>query len=173
MKDECELWTGRPGRQMTAGHERCSEDDLLADRAHRLLRQLPGRRAPANLAPRVLAELARRAQLIWYRRPWTDWPEVMRWLSTFVLAGTVAGTLRLLEGGWTATKTSPALASVQDVPVYLNAAETCSRSLLNLTQLVPTTWWLVGAAALGIVALSTLGLGTAAWRLARSSNPLS
>lgn len=170
MNERSEPLPGRPGRPSGGGSVQPAAVDPLADRTHRLLRQLPGRRAPATLAPRVLAELARRAQLIWYRRPWTDWPEALRWLSTLVLAATVAGTLRLLESGWTEAKSSPALAGVQDVPVYWNAAETCSRSLLSLVQLVPANWWLMTAAALGMVTLGTLGLGTAAWRLARSSN---
>jgi len=169
MNDERDQGRGLAGRPGTAPALRQTETDLLAERAHRMLRQLPARRAPATLAPRVMAELARRAKLIWYRRPWTDWPELMRWLSTFLLAGIVAGTLRLIEGGWSATKASPSLAGVEDVPAFLSAAETCTRSLLTVAQSLPSTWWLVGGSAFGIIALGTLGLGTAAWRLVRSS----
>lgn len=144
--------------------------DALAARAHRVLRQIPGRRAPVTLAPRVLEEIARRAQLIWYRRPWTDWPESMRWLSSLVLAGVVAGSLQLIESGWTATKSTPAMSAVREVPSFVNAAETSARSLLSLSHALPVTWWIAGGFTLAIVGLGTLGLGTAAWRLAKSGN---
>jgi len=144
--------------------------ELLARRTHRLLRQIPGRHAPSTLAPRVLAELARRAQLAWYRRPWTDWPEVLRWFSTLLLAGVVAGVLRLVEGGWASSKASPTLTAVETVPVFLEAAETSGRALIGIIDAVPLTWWLVGGSGLLAITTGALGLGTAAWRIARSSN---
>ncbi|HWB99211.1 MAG TPA: hypothetical protein VG672_21025, partial [Bryobacteraceae bacterium] len=50
----------------------------------RLLRELPELNAPASLAPRVLAALARKTALPWYRQPWTAWPFYLR-LAVFVL----------------------------------------------------------------------------------------
>lgn len=143
--------------------------DSLAKPVHHLLRQLPGRRAPASLAPRILAEIARRSRLVWYRRPWTDWPELLRWLSSLLLAGTVAGVLRLLESGWDNSKSTPALAAVHDVPVYFEAAGNGGRALLSAVHALPSTWLLVGGFTLVAVLAGTLGLSTAAWRLAKSA----
>jgi len=143
--------------------------DPLEKSVNHLLRQLPERRAPASLTPRILAEIARRSHLVWYRRPWTDWPELLRWLSTLVLAGTVAGALRLLEGGWDNSKSTPVLAAVQDVPVYFEAAESSGRALVSVVHALPSTWLLVGGFTLIAALAGTLGLGTAVWRLAKSA----
>lgn len=172
MNDKLKQRTGPTGGWESSGRTasgNAGAADALADRAHRVLRQLPGRRAPSTLAPRVISELARRAQLVWYKQPWTDWPESLRWLSTLLLAGVVAGGLRLIEGGWTATKTLPVLTAVHDLPVFLNAAETSMRSILSLLQALPPTWWMAVGCTLGILVAGTLGLGTAALRLVRSS----
>lgn len=143
--------------------------DPLAKPAQNLLRQIADRPAPATLAPRILAELARRAQLVWYRRPWTEWPESLRWISTILLGGLVATILSLLESGWETSKSSPSLTAVHEVPVLLQALESiCRAVLLGLHQL-PQSWLLIGGCGLTIVFAGTFGLGTAAWRLARSS----
>lgn len=160
----------QPERTRLPGDSRDdSGRDPLATPVHHLLRQLPGRRAPASLAPRILAEITRRSRLVWYRRPWTDWPELLRWLSTLVLAATVAGVLRLLEGGWDNSKSTPALAAVQDVPVYFEAAESSGRALVSVVHALPSTWLLVGGFTLIAALAGTLGLSTAVWRLAKSA----
>ena len=156
--------------QKTTQRERAT--DPLVIRTDRWLRQLSGRRAPADFAPRILAELARRAQLAWYRRPWTDWPEILRWLSMLVLGAAVAGALRLLETGSqvAVAKAPPALIAAGDVPLYLQFAESTSRAVFSLLQSLPALWLMAGACVVGAVAAGTLGLGTAAWRLVRSSS---
>ncbi len=143
--------------------------DLLGGRAQNLLQQLPGRHAPATLAPRVLAELARRAQLVWYRRPWTEWPEPWRWVSTVLLGGLVATILTLLESGWETSKSSPSLTAVHEVPILLQAVESSGRAVLLGWHQLPQSWLLIGGCGITIVFAGTFGLGTAAWRLARSS----
>ena len=155
--------------QKTAQRERGI--DLPAIRTDRWLRQLPGRRAPTTLVPRVLAELARRAQLAWYRRPWTDWPEVMRWLSMLALGTAVSGAIRLCETGSqvAAAKAPPVFAAVGEVPLYLQVAESTGRAILGMVHSMPQMWLLTVVALLGAVVAGTIGLGTAAWRLARSS----
>jgi len=64
-------------------------------RIGRLLRQLPDRRAPAGLEARVLAEIARRAALPWWRTSFTHWPAAARvsfyGLSAAAAAAVVAG----------------------------------------------------------------------------------
>jgi hypothetical protein len=145
--------------------------DRLAIRTERWLRQLPGRRAPSTLAPRVLAELARRARLAWYRRPWTDWPEHYRWFSLIVLATAVAGGTRLLEtGSQVAVAKAPSrFSAVAEVPLYLEVAESGTRVLLGLAYSLPTLWWWTALGLIAGILAAALGLGAAAWRLVRSS----
>ncbi len=155
--------------QKTTQRERST--DRLTMRTDQWLRQLPGRRAPATFVPQVLAELARRAQLAWYRRPWTDWPEAFRWLSMAGLGTAVAGALRLVEAGTqiVAAKAPPALTAVSEVPLLLQVAESTSRGVFGLVYSLPPMWQLTGVAVIGALVAGTLGLGTAAWRLVRSS----
>ncbi len=55
--------------------------DPLAAWADQTLRQLPMRRAPASLMPRVLAALARQRALPWYQQPWFRWPRHFQMLA--------------------------------------------------------------------------------------------
>lgn len=64
------------------------EPDPLAAWTHATLRSLPPPAAPATLAGRVLAELARRETLPWWRREVACWPRSAR--LGFVLSA-VAG----------------------------------------------------------------------------------
>ncbi len=50
----------------------------LESEVDRLLKPLPNLPAPAGLAPRVLAALANRQALPWYRQPWMAWPLVLQ-----------------------------------------------------------------------------------------------
>ena len=53
--------------------ERSNEQEL-AERIDRELRQLPAIPAPATLAPRVLAALAARARQPWWKKSSAYWP---------------------------------------------------------------------------------------------------
>lgn len=48
--------------------------DPLATFVDRELKALPPLTAPPSLAPRILAAIAARASLPWYRRAWQTWP---------------------------------------------------------------------------------------------------
>jgi hypothetical protein len=54
------------------------ESDKLEAPIHRMLRNLPDRKAPAGLEARVLAELLRRASLPWWRKSFSHWPAAVR-----------------------------------------------------------------------------------------------
>ena len=54
---------------MNPNHE--TELEALVDRE---LKSLPPLAAPPSLAPRILAALAARAAVPWYRRAWQEWP---------------------------------------------------------------------------------------------------
>ena len=57
------------------------------------LRELPLRRAPATLEPRVIGELQRRAALPWWRRSFAHWPLAARCVFVVICAGLVLGAL--------------------------------------------------------------------------------
>ena len=59
---------------------------------HDQLQQLPLRRAPASLAPRILREIAKRARKPWWQKTWFDWPLICQVLSAiFFFSGLSAG----------------------------------------------------------------------------------
>jgi hypothetical protein len=63
--------------------------DRLEASIHRVLRGLPDRKAPAGLEARVLAEIATRASLPWWRRSFAHWPASVR-AGFFVVSGLAA-----------------------------------------------------------------------------------
>jgi hypothetical protein len=68
----------------------------------RELKGLPELRAPATLAPRVLAAIERRASVPWYRQSWPMWPVAVRAAVMLVLVALFGG---ICFGAW---KLSPA-----------------------------------------------------------------
>jgi len=65
---------------------------------HRTLRDLPPRRAPHSIEQRVLAEIARRAALPWWRKSFVHWPVPARAGFILLCAGLVK--LALMGGVW-------------------------------------------------------------------------
>ncbi len=56
----------------------------------RELRPLPAPRAPETLAPRVMAAIAARTALPWYRQTWFEWPRGWQVASAVLAAALVA-----------------------------------------------------------------------------------
>ena len=149
-----------------------SDPDPLAAWTDRALRQLPDRPAPTALAPRVLAEIRRRATAPWYRRPWLQWPGTPRWGSGLLLASSLVLLFGLLapraqelvqhqetfqqiarvDGTFSAL--GDALARV-GAALLASAGQVESSAVIALLAVVAAAW------------MSTLGLGTACWRIAR------
>src|SRR3954470_16437940 len=68
------------------------QPDPLETFVTRALRDQPARRAPQTLEARVMAELARRASLPWWRQSYQHWPAAIRG-SFFVLSALAAALL--------------------------------------------------------------------------------
>lgn len=149
-----------------------SERDAWDCWADQVLRQLPPRPTPPGLAPRVLAEVQRRRALPWYRRPWRTWPRGPRILSLPALLLALVAVSQVEPSGarLAAALSTPfesafqALATIRTVG---DALQVLAQSLvLALGQVSPATFTALVFAAV-VAWLGTLGLGTAAWRLAR------
>ena len=149
-----------------------SSQEPLAEWTDQVLRQLPARRAPASLAPRILQAIARQRALPWYRRPWMEWPRLYRVITA------VATLLVLGFGGWwilphadvvslsAATEAASQFETVREVSVTAGILKSLGQAVLLVVRSLHA-WVLAGL--LGLAALiwtTTLGLGTVCWRLA-------
>ena len=75
-------------------------DPKLEALVHRELRSLPLHRAPASLAPRVLAALQTGAELAWWQRAWWQWPVAARVssaLAALILLALAVGGFPLMD----------------------------------------------------------------------------
>jgi len=135
-----------------------SSRDPLEHDLHRVLRALPDQRAPLTLEARVLAALAERAALPWWRRSYAGWPLAVR-VGFFLLSGLLAAGL---------------IFGVAQIPVWLDAGAAMSRWQLIYNSLfevggtlfgsIPTTYLYGGLAVLAGCYLTLAGIGAAAYR---------
>ena len=151
-------------------------DNPLARWADQTLRQMPVRRAPVNLLPQVMAAISRQRALPWYQQPWFRWPRHLRLLALALSLGLFAGlawlvvphgdTMTLAAAKQAALQSEmvkPMVTTVSTTTGFLGTLGHAGRLLLGTLP----SW--TAAVLLGSLALlwcSTLGLGTAAWRLA-------
>jgi len=138
-------------------------DGALERQVHALLRSLPLRQAPGQLAARVLGQLERRAAAPWWRRQVMQWPVGAR--LSFALLGaalmllSLAASARLLR---LAGPTPPVLAWGHHALSLLGVVP---RLLTALLGLLPVAW-LQAILVLAVVAyLFLFGVGAAAYRL--------
>ncbi|MBL9171943.1 MAG: hypothetical protein JNL10_00285 [Verrucomicrobiales bacterium] len=147
-------------------------EDPLARWAGNVLGQLPDRTAPPSLAPRILAAVARHANRPWYQRPWVQWPVALQWVAVALMLSAIAAAWGLLLPRADAVGTTAAeLATSQlDLVRPVGSLASMLGALGNALLLILrglNSW--VTVAGVGILALfwsTTLGLGTACWRLA-------
>jgi hypothetical protein len=128
------------------------------------LQALPDRAAPATLEQRVLAELARRATLPWWRRSPADWPRDGRALVLLLLAGAVAGLGLILQSGPASQALSSFVLRLPWLALLQSVGATLLDSLQVVGDAVPRTWIYYAAAALVLSYGVLLGLGAAAYR---------
>lgn len=153
--------------------DRHSNEADTARWARNALRQLPERKAPATLAPRVLAAVARLQARPWYRRPWAHWPNDMRWLTMIALTAIVAGLFwaaahtRLTPPPMLAEVDAQVAASLKPASAFVSAADVVGRSLRDAVRSALGPWTLaVVLTVFGSLWAATLGLGATCWRIA-------
>ena len=144
------------------------DEQKLERLIHATLRELPPQRAPDSLAARVLAELARRAALPWWRQSFVHWPLPAR--AVFVVASAAFAKVGIMAAVWamagfdgTAFREafSTQFAWVRAAASVGNAfGDFCTVMLHSIPPL-----WLYGAAAVvGALYFTLFGLGTFAYR---------
>jgi len=133
-----------------------------------VLRGLPDRKAPSGFEARVLAELARRAALPWWRRSFSHWPSAVR--AGFYLGSALAAYL-LVRGlfAFGSSQSAHQLAGGLSTSfAWLVLARDVLASLDRTARLLLSAinpLWLYGAAALIAACYAALGaIGAAAYR---------
>jgi hypothetical protein len=132
------------------------------------LKELPPVKAPASLAPRVLALLEQRARLPWWQRAWWDWPLAAK-AAFLVLAVALAG----LAGGGGVMIDQGVVDYSQQVTERLTPVVSLWDPAQTLFEAAGLLWsktgqplllfFLIGVGALYVICL---GLGTACVRYA-------
>lgn len=135
----------------------------LERQIHRTLRSLPDRRAPRSLEARVLASIAARRALPWWRQSFTHWPAPARVgfaLSTFaflmVLTMTTMGGLPAVAALW--NEWLAPLAGLRAAIATLGDAASL------IWQRIPTLWLYGALASFAALYATLFGLGATAYR---------
>lgn len=143
----------------------------LADRVHRELRQLPDHRAPATLAPRVMAALAAQRRMPWWKKSWAAWPPGMRAIfltvslamaGGLILAGLQLPQLNEVAFGIETTTTGWLLEMKPYLAVILRLGDAL---WLGVRAAPPHILWSV-VALIGLAYATCVGLGTLGYRMA-------
>jgi hypothetical protein len=154
--------------------ENMEPEDGSHEPLDRLLRAIPGRRAPPALERRVLAELGRRAALPWWRRRFAHWPMMPRVAFVLACAAVVALSILGLPDLAQSRAGAAALALTASWTHPAGAVLVSAADLMSVfSRLIPRVWahGLVAAAAVLYALLFGLG-ATAYWSLYRQAPEL-
>jgi hypothetical protein len=141
-------------------------NDKLEAAVSRVLRRQTDRRAPAGLEARVLAEIARRAALPWWRTSFAHWPAAARYLflALAVLAAALLGVgLFLLSRSAGAQTVQGGIdSSLAWLALGREVALAARDRAATLLASMPSLWLygLCGAVGLSYVALGAVGAAT-------------
>ena len=130
---------------------------------HQTLRALPDRKAPRSLESRVLAGIAARQALPWWRQSFVHWPLPVR-AAFFVLAGGLAAGLVLL-GATSSVDLLPALRGFLAPLAQVRAVATFVADLgATVFRNIPTLWLYGVVTFIATLYAALLGLGATAYR---------
>jgi hypothetical protein len=132
---------------------------------HQTLRALPDRRAPRSLEARVLAAIAARQALPWWRQSFAHWPLAARGaflVFTAVLAAAlVAMCLRFAGGAQPAALLAEPLEQLARVRAVAGGIGDFFATVLRS---IPSVWLYGAIAFVGVMYATLFGLGAAAYR---------
>lgn len=135
---------------------------------HRTLRDLPPRSAPRALEQRVLAEIARRAALPWWRKSFVHWPVPARAAFIVVSAGIVK--LVLMATVWVMAGFDIAQfrAAFAEPFAWMEGGLAVVRATADFFDIlfrnIPPLWLYGGLAFLAAMYAALFGLGAAAYK---------
>jgi hypothetical protein len=141
------------------------EEELIG----RVLRELPLQSAPPTLETRVMAEVARRSRLPWWRQGFAHWPLPAR--AGFVCVSLGLAAVGLFEGGWATAM----LSSLHDIGWQSMPSMIAATALIKVWQtlvasaahVVPAGWLYAAMAASTFLYAAVAGLGAVAFRTLR------
>jgi hypothetical protein len=151
-------------------------NDPLEDLVSRALRDAPLRQAPPSLESRVLAEIARRAALPWWRQSFARWPRRARiafgGTCGSIVAALLAWTWTLTPGGvlaaagaWSAAAGSAGGAlSLPWARSALTLVDVVRELEAALGRVVPPDWLYGAMAGAAVLYAALFGLGAMAYR---------
>ncbi len=133
---------------------------------HQTLRALPDRRAPHTLEARVLAAVAARMALPWWRQAFTAWPLAARAIFVLVSTAAAAGLVFAVMTGSDGLPTvAPALARLQAPFVQLNAIGAALSDFCGaVMRAIPPLWLYGSLAVMAMLYTALFGLSAAAYR---------
>jgi fatty acid desaturase len=130
---------------------------------HQTLRALPDRKAPRSLESRVLAGIAARQALPWWRQPFAHWPLAVR-AAFLVLAGGLAAGLVLL-GTTGSADLLPAIRGFLAPLAQIHAVATFVADLgATVFRSIPPLWLYGVVAFVATLYAALFGLGATAYR---------
>jgi hypothetical protein len=138
---------------MTQQNDNPDEFERFIDRT---LRALPPRQAPHTLESRVLAELARRAALPWWRQQFAYWPRAARLALLLGACGAAVAVTWLLAS-------TKALHLTSSPPAWIgsfsHATSSISHVFASVVGLIPPLWLYTALALCALLYGALLGLG--------------
>ncbi len=158
---------------MIPSPDKPSREAHLERLVHQTLRELPPRRAPRALEERVLAELARRAALPWWRKSFAHWPLVARALfvvtALFVAKLAVSGAIWLSSGLDMAQYRTIFATELGWLESTRTVVHAIGSFLDILARNIPPLWIYGGLAFCAAAYAAIFGLGAAAYRALRGA----
>ncbi len=135
---------------------------------HQTLRSLPDRRAPRSLEGRVLAAIAARAELPWWKQSYARWPLAMR-CAFLLVSGAIAkalimATVWVMSGAEGAQLTHTVAAEFAWVSRLSGIVASLGDFCALLLRSIPTVWLYGGLAGFALVYATLFGLGATAYR---------
>ncbi len=147
--------------------------DPLETKIHEALRSLPPRRAPLSLEARVQAEIARRAALPWWKKSWSYWPGLVRGmflvLSAAICAGTIAGVMEFLHGGYRAAFGRVINGPWQTISAMGGSLHTVLENLHRWIGLIPSPWLYGVVGGITFLYLVCFAVGAGVYRFVLST----
>jgi hypothetical protein len=144
------------------------DEQKLERLLHQTLRELPARRAPRTLEERVMAEIARRAALPWWKQNFAHWPMAARIGFMVASAGFAKVAIMLavwITGGFSAAHFHEVFATQY---AWFDALAVVGAALRDFVVAtingIPPLWLYGGLAVVAALYMALFGLGAAAYR---------